>query len=234
MGTTSSSPYEIGEPVKTRLTSRGWHWVQHEGKRRAGTTSTRSSAAARGGVSIFKASLKELSQDKATLAKHAFAKTKMLRHPHILEFLEGNDGDSEVMLVTEAVTPLPDWLEQQRRSMSSLDGGGGDNDDEDKDEEEGASDKRAPTAEQIVAVTVWGIKCVLEALGFLHQQGMVHGLVCAESIFVTRAGDFKLWGLDVAVAAGGPEWGFFQSAERQQGRVGAHFDPRFANTVFSS
>ena len=96
MGTTSSSPYEIGEPVKTRLTSRGWHWVQHEGKRRAGTTSTRSSAAARGGVSIFKASLKELSQDKATLAKHAFAKTKMLRHPHILEFIEGNDDDSEV------------------------------------------------------------------------------------------------------------------------------------------
>jgi SCY1-like protein 1 len=39
---------------------------------------------------------------------------------------------------------------------------------------------------------------VLDALHFLHSQGLVHGLVCPEAVFVTKAGDFKLWGLDLA------------------------------------
>ena len=157
MGTGSSSPFDVGEPVKTSLTARGWHWRLHAGKRKAGSGGGGGGGGGGGNnssdndaVSIFKADVAALGNDKAVLAKHAFAKTKSLRHPHILQFLDGSDTDAEVVVITEEVTPLPDWLEKQRDPDSSV------------------------SPEQLSAVTIWGVKCVLEALGFLHSQGMVH------------------------------------------------------------
>eukprot|EP00628_Pelagophyceae_sp_CCMP2097_P011282 CAMPEP_0184107042 /NCGR_PEP_ID=MMETSP0974-20121125/15680_1 /TAXON_ID=483370 /ORGANISM="non described non described, Strain CCMP2097" /LENGTH=608 /DNA_ID=CAMNT_0026410061 /DNA_START=69 /DNA_END=1891 /DNA_ORIENTATION=+ len=43
----------------------------------------------------------------------------------------------------------------------------------------------------------WGVYCVLQALEFLHASGQVHGNVTPDSIYVTNAGDWKLWGFDL-------------------------------------
>jgi SCY1-like protein 1 len=207
MGGAASSAWEFGDEVESKLQRRGWWWKQFKAKRRA------DDGAAMGHVSAFRAAVTEDAGEKATLARHALAKTKMLRHPNILSCVDVVESEKDVVIVTEAVVALPDWLLQQRAAGTSQ--------------------------EQLDAVVVWGVRCILDALCFLHSQGLVHGLLCPESIFVTKAGDFKLWGLDLAsnltIAAdqayfrkherclatlsGGPQ---FRSPERSEGEWEKH------------
>jgi len=184
-----SSPFEVGDEVPTRtLKSRGWWWTLHTGTRREGG----------GAVSVFRADCDALG-GRAALARHAFAKTRTLRHPHILSMVDGQNKDGKALeIVTEAVTPLPDWIKSQEGRMDP---------------------------DQLSAVLVWGLRCVLEALNFLHTQNLCHGMVCMESIFVTKAGDFKLWGLDIIANMDSPDRSHFQANEHLLSTLagGAHF-----------
>ena len=44
---------------------------------------------------------------------------------------------------------------------------------------------------------VWGFRCVLDALQFLHNNGLTHGYLGLHAIFVTKGGDMKLGALDL-------------------------------------
>jgi SCY1-like protein 1 len=178
MGTTSSSPYDIGEEVNTKLKKKNWHWTMHRGNKRGETGPGAH-------VSIFRANWSTIGQ-KAALAKHAFAKTRTLRHPKLLHFHDGTDGETECMVVTEEVTPFVDWIVEQSKLSD----------------------------EQLFSLLSCGLKNILEALDFMHAQKFVHGLVCPESIFVTKSGEFKLWGLDCASNLSGADFGHFQTSER--------------------
>jgi len=153
----TGSPFETLDAVPWK---HDWHWKQYQGRRREGG----------GAVSIFRVKIAELTDQTNPLAKRAFSKTKTMRHPHILNIVEGIESETELEIVTESVTPLLTWLEECEEGMET---------------------------EQRDACVVWGIRCILEALNFIHSQGLVHGLVAPASIFVTQSGDFKLWGLDL-------------------------------------
>ena len=184
----ATSSFNIGEdPLDSLLKARGWWWSIHSGERREGGER----------VTAFRANLAKLG-DRGNLAKHAFKKTRTLRHPHILAIIDGQETDMALEVICEAVTPLPDWLRAQREKASP---------------------------KQLAAVLTWGLRCVLEALNFLHTQNLCHGLCCAESIFVTESGDFKLWGLDVIASLDGEDSGHFRARESELAALsgGAHY-----------
>jgi SCY1-like protein 1 len=181
----AGSPFETLEEIPSK---RSWHWKHYKGRRREGG----------GAVSIFRVKVAELG-DQAPLAKRAFTKTKTMRHPHVLNIIEGLETETELEVVTESVTPVLTWLEEQVEGVE---------------------------IEQRDACVVWGIRCILEALNFIHSQGMIHGLICPESIFVTHAGDFKLGSLDLLCSLNNSEdFSFFKLAEKQLSVLsgGSHF-----------
>ena len=92
MGVGSSSPFDVGPEITTHSLKSRWHWAVHSGKRR-GDTSPKAD------VTIFRANVQSLGE-KAKMAKHAFNKTKTLRHPHILEYIDGSDTETEITLVS--------------------------------------------------------------------------------------------------------------------------------------
>ena len=77
------------------------------------------------------------------------------------------------MLVTECAKPLMEWVQQQ--------GGGG-----------LANDRHVEL--------LWGVRCLLEGLQFLHEKAnLVHGNINASSVFIARNGDWKLSNLGLSV-----------------------------------
>ena len=70
------------------------------------------------------------------------------------------------------VTPLPAWLERYGKGK----------------------DADPPRT------LAWGGRCVLQALSFLHSTKRCHGSLTPDAIFVTAAGDWKLWGFELATS----------------------------------
>ena len=137
----------------------------------------------------------DASQTQLVPALHHFHRIKRLIHPRILRAhatldtdypdetrpspglsdLERTATTGALVVITEQVTPLDDWLE--------------------------ALDPRA-SASNAAAIS-WGIYNIVEALDFLHAQAkLAHGMVCPDAIFVTPAGDFKLGGFDLITPLG--------------------------------
>jgi SCY1-like protein 1 len=132
-------------------------------------------------VSIFKLDKQATPRLQLEAGAHGLQKMKSVRHPYILQYLEGADFEKELVLVTEPVTPLLEWL----------------------------AGLGPAHREQQVA---WGLRCLASALQFLNTtNGMTHGMLCAQAVFVTRGGDWKLGGLDLLC-----EW-------RQGGKDTLHF-----------
>lgn len=53
---------------------------------------------------------------------------------------------------------------------------------------------------QVVQELVWGFRCVLLALGFIHNTcGLLHGNLGLHAIFVSPSGDWKLGSMELAV-----------------------------------
>lgn len=93
--------------------------------------------------------------------------------------------EKELVVVTESVTPLHVWL-QQRASSSDA---------------------------SLVEEVVWGFKCLLEALNFIHLNcGAVHTYLGPHSIYIGRNGDWKLGGLDLVCSLPDEE-AFFRTNE---------------------
>jgi SCY1-like protein 1 len=136
-------------------------------------------------------------------AIHHYQYAKRLRHPQILQVLAlldtdnpSDDGSSaggaghhhhnqqhpsassssketgDLIIVTEPCVPLESWL-------APAGAGGSSN-----------TNNSKPTQEQVA----WGLESAVRALHFLHSSAnLSHGNVSPASLFVTRAGDVKLW-----------------------------------------
>eukprot|EP00624_Nannochloropsis_granulata_P003343 evm.model.NODE_26981_length_61533_cov_35.017178.21 len=160
MGQATSFPFEVLEPVQSTCAARNpqAYWALFTGRRKADGAE----------VSIHKLDKINTLKLKVEAGMHGFQKMKTMRHPYILQYLDGADLEKEVVLVTEPVIPLMEWL---------------------------ATLKPEFREEQVA----WGLRCLAAALEFLTgvPRRMTHGMVCSHNIFVTKAGDWKLGGLDL-------------------------------------
>ncbi|XP_067328646.1 N-terminal kinase-like protein [Anolis sagrei] len=120
-------------------------------------------------VSLFIHDVKPNAEEQTQLAKAAFKHLKTLRHPNILSYIDGLETEKCLHVVTEPVTPLPAHLESRTgegRGLSELE-------------------------------VSWGLHQIVKALSFLVNDGhLVHSNVCTSSVFVDRAGEWKLGGLE--------------------------------------
>ncbi|XP_060108608.1 N-terminal kinase-like protein isoform X2 [Heteronotia binoei] len=126
-------------------------------------------------VSLFVYDVKPNSEEQTQLAKAAFKHLKTLRHPNILSYIDGLETEKCLHVVTEPVVPLRAYLES-------------------RGEGNGLSELEIS----------WGLHQIVKALSFLvNDCHLIHNNVCAASIFVDRAGEWKLGGLDYMCSAVG-------------------------------
>ncbi|XP_006101614.1 N-terminal kinase-like protein isoform X1 [Myotis lucifugus] len=126
-------------------------------------------------VSIFVYDVKPGAEEQTQVAKAAFKRLKTLRHPNILAFIDGLETDKCVHVVTEAVTPLGVHLRTRA---------------------EAGGPKELELS--------WGLHQIVKALSFLvNDCSLVHNNVCMAAVFVDRAGEWKLGGLDYMYSAQG-------------------------------
>lgn len=119
-------------------------------------------------VSIFTYEIKLNFDEETQVAKAAFKRLKTLRHPNILAYIDGLETEKCLYIVTEPVTPLNTYLKLKAEA-------GGLN-------------------EQEIS---WGLHQIVKAISFLvNDCNLIHNNVCVGSVFVDRAGEWKLGGLD--------------------------------------
>ncbi|XP_074132628.1 N-terminal kinase-like protein isoform X4 [Sminthopsis crassicaudata] len=126
-------------------------------------------------VSVFVYEAKPGDEEQTLVAKAAFKRLKTLRHPNILAYLDGLETDKCLHVVTEPVTPLGTYLKL-------------------KAETGGLSELEIS----------WGLHQIVKALSFLvNDCSLIHNNVCTAAVFVDRAGEWKLGGLDYMYSAQG-------------------------------
>ncbi|XP_016087741.1 N-terminal kinase-like protein [Sinocyclocheilus grahami] len=119
-------------------------------------------------VSVFLYEVSQGTEEQTQLAKAAFKRTKTLRHPNILSYVDGLETEKSLYIVTEPVTTLAAHLKLQA-------------------EKGGASDLEVS----------WGLHQIVKALSFLvNDCHLNHNNLGMWAVFVDRAGEWKLGGLD--------------------------------------
>nr|XP_040031071.1 N-terminal kinase-like protein [Gasterosteus aculeatus aculeatus] len=119
-------------------------------------------------VSVFLYEFAQGTEQQTQLAKAAFKRMKTLRHPNILAYVDGLETEKSLYLVTEQVTPLAVHLKAQA--------------------------DRGGSGELEVS---WGLHQIVKALSFLvNDCHLLHNNVGVSAVFVDRAGEWKLGGLD--------------------------------------
>ncbi|XP_060935446.1 N-terminal kinase-like protein [Limanda limanda] len=128
-------------------------------------------------VSVFVYDSAQGTEQQTQLAKAAFKRMKTLRHPNILAYVDGLETEKSLYLVTEQVTPLAVHLKAQAEK-----GGSGE------------------------LEISWGLHQIVKALSFLvNDCHLLHNNLGVWSVFVDRAGEWKLGALDhVAPEQGDP------------------------------
>uniref|UniRef100_A0A674MI23 N-terminal kinase-like protein n=1 Tax=Takifugu rubripes TaxID=31033 RepID=A0A674MI23_TAKRU len=122
-------------------------------------------------VSVFVYEVAQGTEQQTQLAKAAFKRMKTLRHPNILAYVDGLETEKSLYLVTEQVTPLAVHLKAQAEK-----GGAGD------------------------LEVSWGLHQIVKALSFLvNDCHLLHNNLGIWAVFVDRAGEWKLGGLDHVV-----------------------------------
>lgn len=119
-------------------------------------------------VSLFVYEVSQGTEEQTQLAKAAFKRTKTLRHPNILSYVDGLETEKSLYIVTEPVTPLAAHLKVQAEKgvVSDLE-------------------------------VSWGLHQIVKALSFLvNDCHLLHNNLGMWAIFVDRAGEWKLGGLD--------------------------------------
>ncbi|XP_031645609.1 N-terminal kinase-like protein isoform X6 [Oncorhynchus kisutch] len=121
-------------------------------------------------LSVFVYEVSTGTEEQTQLAKAAFKRMKTLRHPNILAYVDGLESVTEksLYLVTEQVTPLAAHLKAQS--------------------------ERGGSGELEVS---WGLHQTVKALSFLvNDCHLLHNNLGIWAVFVDRAGEWKLGGLD--------------------------------------
>ena len=126
------------------------------------------------------------STTRIPLAQRHFTKLRTLRHPYIVNYIDGVELEDGVMVVTEELTPLQMHI-RARMAEKSI------------------------TTEELV----WGFKCIAQALSFLHSNcGFIHGFLGMHAVFVAKSGDWKLGRFDLTISPTSEEdESFFSSHE---------------------
>ncbi|XP_068115538.1 N-terminal kinase-like protein [Hyperolius riggenbachi] len=125
-------------------------------------------------VSVFTYDIRPGADERTQAAKSALKRIKTLRHPNILSYVDGLETDKCIYMVTEPVTSLGTYMK------SRSDSGG--------------------IGELEIS---WGLHQIVKALSFLVNDGnLIHNNVYMTSVFVDRAGEWKLGGLDYMFPAG--------------------------------
>lgn len=118
-------------------------------------------------VSVFVFEAKTGYESLMDTAKASVKRLKTLRHPNVLQYVDSLETEKVVYLVTEYVEPLVTHLEAQKK---------------DEEKKLGAS---------------WGLYQVTKGLGFLTGDcGLSHNNICTSSIYVNRAGEWKIGGVE--------------------------------------
>uniref|UniRef100_A0A8C7IMT0 N-terminal kinase-like protein n=1 Tax=Oncorhynchus kisutch TaxID=8019 RepID=A0A8C7IMT0_ONCKI len=119
-------------------------------------------------LSVFVYEVSTGTEEQTQLAKAAFKRMKTLRHPNILAYVDGLETEKSLYLVTEQVTPLAAHLKAQS--------------------------ERGGSGELEVS---WGLHQTVKALSFLvNDCHLLHNNLGIWAVFVDRAGEWKLGGLD--------------------------------------
>lgn len=158
MGNSTSGGFEIGDKIDYNDNK---HWALNLGTRKEGDKEI---------VTIFSFQKKQF-QDKLAPAQRCIQKSKTLKHPFIVSFIESAEYEESLVLVTEQCLPLEAWLIENA--------------------------PRKATDAAFGQELLWGFRCILDALQFLHSNGLTHGYLGLHAIFVTKGGDMKLGALDL-------------------------------------
>lgn len=119
-------------------------------------------------VSVFVYEVSQGTEEQTQLAKAAFKRTKTLRHPNVLSYVDGLETEKSLYIVTEPVTPLAAHLKVQAEKGGTRD-----------------------------LEVSWGLHQIVKALSFLvNDCHLLHNNLGMWAIFVDRAGEWKLGGLD--------------------------------------
>ena len=104
-------------------------------------------------------------------AEHVFNYTKKLRHPYLINFIDGGILNKEIFIGTEKVFPLMKYIKEVKRHESK---------------------------ENIELCILWGIYCLSKGLIFINNDcNLIHGRMCPKSIYVTKYGDWKIGGYEL-------------------------------------
>ncbi|KAM4018445.1 N-terminal kinase-like protein isoform 2-T2 [Anomaloglossus baeobatrachus] len=128
-------------------------------------------------VSVFAYEIRPGLEEQTQAAKSALKRIKTLRHPNILAYVDGLETDKCLYIVTEPVTSLGSYIKS-----------------------------RADTGGISELEISWGLHQIVKALSFLTNDcNLIHNYVYMSAVFVDRAGEWKLGGLDYMYAAGNEE-----------------------------
>lgn len=186
LGTSGSGgiPYEAGAAISCGGSVD--YWSLHEGtKKDDGMGSTTSNLSNKddgfNSVTLFTFDKTNKAQaPKLPLVKQGWSRLRTMKHPGVLTFVDGTESDETIIIATEAAIPLDVWMKNHVAMVN---------------QESSHDEQRNISIDEVI----WGFKCVLDALHFLHTKcNYVHGLLSPFSIFVCTNGDWKLGFLDLA------------------------------------
>uniref|UniRef100_A0A0A9WDH2 N-terminal kinase-like protein n=1 Tax=Lygus hesperus TaxID=30085 RepID=A0A0A9WDH2_LYGHE len=114
-------------------------------------------------VSIFCYHKKQGNNDQYEYAKALLKRLKTIRHPNILTFLDSQENENNLLIVTEYVKPLLYYLD----TVNDL--------------------------EEKQSYLTWGLMNVCKAISFLNSDAKLsHNEVAIEAVYVNSAGEWKL------------------------------------------
>ncbi|GFT43560.1 n-terminal kinase-like protein [Nephila pilipes] len=127
-------------------------------------------------VTIFSFEVSAETQTLLDIAKAAVKRLKTLRHPSILTYVDSLETDKLVYLVVEPVEPLVLFLAET-----------------------------SYTSNQKLLALSWGLHQIASGLGFLNKDCQLsHNNICMSSIFVNRAGEWQIFGLEYVASVKEP------------------------------
>ncbi|KAK2145585.1 hypothetical protein LSH36_670g00043 [Paralvinella palmiformis] len=127
--------------------------------------------------SVFVFDVKNSSESQISVAKASMKRLKTLRHPNILTFIDGLESDKVLYVVTEPVIPLETYIQVNEQK----------------------------TGQNELAIS-WGLHQITKGLSFLNNDcNLIHNNVCMASVFVDKAGEWKLGGVDYMYPASGAD-----------------------------
>ena len=178
MGNSAGSGFEVLD----RIDYPDKHWVVNKGVRKEGDKDA---------VTLF--SFQKKGSQNTSIASNCIKRMKTLRHPFILSYIESAETEESFALVTESCEPLEVWLKSKNILITKgINGSGSSNSVSTTTTAAADSEDNA-----LILEILWGIRGIIDALQFLHNNQLAHNYLGLHAIFVAKSGDWKLGALDL-------------------------------------